>query len=110
MKLRNTLMCLTGSAVSLFAPTFLSAQTQPAPPIYQVTIVSRTTQAINYGHRTYPTKIDFKGTPLLPKARGEATIESKRGSVLIDAKFERVDPPTQYGPQFLTYVMWAISP
>jgi hypothetical protein len=87
-----------------------SAQQQAAPPIYQVTIVSRTTKAINYGHRTDPTKVDFKGTPLLAHARGEATVESKRGSVLIDAKFERVEPPTQFGPQFLTYVLWAISP
>lgn len=118
MKFRIKLICLAGSAFSLFAPAFLSAQQlttqaaprQATPPIYQVTIVSRTTKAINYGHRSDPTKVDFKGTPLLPHARGEATVESKRGSVLIDAKFERVEPPTQFGPQFLTYVLWAISP
>ena len=119
MKRRMGLICMSGFAISLLAPAMVLAQYQPTgdsaqhlvpPPIYQVTIVSRTTKAINYGHRSEPTKVDFKGTPLLAHARGEAIVESKRGAVLIDAKFERVDPPTQFGPQFLTYVLWAISP
>ena len=28
-------------------------------PIYRVTVIGRTIQAINYGHRSVPTKIDF---------------------------------------------------
>ena len=79
-------------------------------PIYHVNVVSRTTVAINYGHRTDPTKIDFQGTVLLPQAHGEATVQSKRGTTDIDAKFERVDPPTKFGTGYLTYVLWAITP
>src|SRR5438067_11885623 len=78
-------------------------------PLYRVTIVSRTTKAINYGYLTEPTRIGFRGTPLLPEARGDATVQVKRGSAVIDAKFSRVPPPTRFGPQFLTYVGWAIS-
>ncbi len=94
------------------------AQTNPpraAPPadpqpIYRVTVVSRTLQAVNYEHRGGPTKIDFQGTVLLPKSKGEATVESKRGSISIDARLERLEPPTRFGREYLTYVLWAITP
>jgi outer membrane protein OmpA-like peptidoglycan-associated protein len=86
-------------------------QTSSDPqPIYRVTVVSRTLQAINYEHRSGPTKIDFEGTVLLPKAKGDATVESKRGRISIDAKFHHIDPPTKYGREYLTYVLWAITP
>ena len=85
----------------------------PAPdpqPIYRVTVVSRTLQAINYEHRSGPTKIDFQGTVLLTKAKGDATVESKRGRISVDAKFDHMDPPTKFGREYLTYVLWAITP
>src|ERR1700682_3856093 len=79
---------------------------QPDPqPIYRVTVVSRTLPAINYEHRSGPTKIDFEGTVLLPKAKGDATVESKRGRISIDASFDRLDPPTKFGREYLTYVL-----
>lgn len=86
---------------------------QPPPdpqPIYRVTVVSRTLAAVNYEHRGGPTMIDFQGTVLLPKAKGSAVVESKRGRVVIDAKFEHLEPPTRFGREYLTYVLWAISP
>jgi outer membrane protein OmpA-like peptidoglycan-associated protein len=86
---------------------------QPTPdpqPIYRVTVVSRTLPAVNYEHRGGPTMIDFQGTVLLPKAKGSAVVESKRGRVVIDAKFEHLEPPTRFGREYLTYVLWAISP
>jgi len=79
-------------------------------PIYRVTVVGRTTKAINYNHRSGPTNIDFRGTTLMPAARGEAKVESKQGVIKIDARMERMDPATNYGPEYLTYVMWAITP
>jgi hypothetical protein len=89
-----------------------AARTQhsASEPIYSITVVSRTTKAINYGHRTEPTKVDFKGTVLMPAAHGEATVESKRGVVSINTAFNHVDAPTRFGPEYLTYVLWAISP
>jgi len=79
-------------------------------PIYRVTVVARTTKAINYNHRSGSTRIGFRGTALMPAARGEAKVESKQGVIKIDAQMERLDPATMFGPEYLTYVMWAITP
>src|SRR3984893_1164620 len=79
-------------------------------PIYRVTVVSRTTKAINYGHLTEPTKVGLKGTVLLPDAQGEARVQGKRGAVEIDVKVNHLGAPTRFGPEYLTYVLWAISP
>jgi hypothetical protein len=88
------------------------AQNAPAPsqPLYQVTIVSRTTKALNYGYLSAPTRIGFQGTPVASSAKGEATVEPKRGSTLVNMKFERLPEPGRFGAQYLTYVVWAISP
>src|SRR5437660_11860067 len=81
-------------------------------PIYTITInvVDRTTKAINYQHRSGSTKIDFKGTPLMAAARGDASVESKQGYIQIKADFRNLQSATRFGPEFLTYVMWTITP
>jgi len=79
-------------------------------PIYRVTVVSRTLPAINYEHRGGPTTIGFQGTVLLPRAKGVGTVESKRGRIEIDARLEHMEPPTRFGREYLTYVLWAITP
>ncbi|MCU1274581.1 MAG: OmpA/MotB domain protein [Bryobacterales bacterium] len=82
----------------------------PSEPLYRVTVVSRTTKAINYGHLTEPTKVGLKGTVLLPDAEGEARVQGKRGTVEIEVKVNHLLAPTRFGPEYLTYVLWAISP
>jgi hypothetical protein len=72
--------------------------------------VSKTTKAINYRHRGGSTTIDFKGTTLMPRSRGEAKVESKQGYIEIEVEFDDLGPATQFGPEYLTYVMWAITP
>jgi hypothetical protein len=79
-------------------------------PVYKITVVARTTDAVNYRHHSGATKIDFRGTPLLPDARGDATVESKVGRLDIDSHFDRLEPATKYGPEYLTYVLWAVTP
>src|SRR5579872_621556 len=79
-------------------------------PIYRVTVVARTMKAINYNHRSGSTRIDFRGTALLPEARGEASVESRQGVIRINARMEKLQPATKFGPEYLTYVMWAITP
>jgi flagellar motor protein MotB len=81
-----------------------------AVPIYSVTVVERSTKAINYQYRALPTKIDFRGTVLLAAGKGEATVESQRGRTEIQASFDNLTPPTQYGREYLTYTLWAITP
>src|SRR5437763_783392 len=78
-------------------------------PIFRVTVVSRTTKAINYHHRTGSTHIDFRGTELMPTARGEAQVQSQMGSTKIETRLEKMTPPSQYGPEYMTYVLWAIT-
>jgi hypothetical protein len=79
-------------------------------PIYRITVVQRSLPAVNYGHRSGPTQIDFRGTVLAPGAKGSATVEAKPGAVTIRAKLERLGAPQQFGAEFLTYVLWAVSP
>jgi outer membrane protein OmpA-like peptidoglycan-associated protein len=87
-----------------------SQQQEKSAPLYSITLEGRTTKAVNYLHSSGSTPIDFVGTPLLPYAKGEAKVESKKGAVRIQAKFQGLLPATKYGPQYLTYVLWAISP
>src|SRR5437762_3744252 len=88
------------------------AQKTENQPIYTITInvVDRTTKAINYQHRSGATKIDFRGTPLMPAARAEAKVESKQGYIEVEVEFDNLQSATRFGPEFLTYVMWAITP
>ena len=79
-------------------------------PIYRVNVIARTTKAVNYRDRQRPTKIDFAGTVLLPESEGEARVQSKKGATQIQAEFEGMEPPDKFGRQYLTYVLWAVTP
>ncbi|MFY9907040.1 MAG: OmpA family protein [Terriglobales bacterium] len=79
-------------------------------PTFRVTVVSRNVQAVDYEHRSGASRVDFSGTDLMPSADGEAKVASKRGSIEIDAEFGSLQSPTTFGNEYLTYVLWAISP
>jgi outer membrane protein OmpA-like peptidoglycan-associated protein len=81
-----------------------------AVPIFRIEVVARTTQAVNYLHRGGETKIDFQGTALMPSAKGSAKVESIRGVTHVNAELKGFAPPSSFGPEYLTYVLWAISP
>ena len=85
------------------------SENQPVP-VFRATVVARTTKAVNYHHRTGTTHIDFQGTALMPAARGEAAVSSQMGSTKIETNLERLSPASQFGPEYLTYVMWGITP
>src|ERR1700681_482679 len=101
---------------------FLCAQvpnpmTRPAPqtpeggaPIFRVEVVGRTAQAVNYRHRGGSTRVNFQGTAIMSMAKGEAKVESERGVIHISADLKNMQPPSSFGPEYLTYVLWAISP
>jgi outer membrane protein OmpA-like peptidoglycan-associated protein len=96
------------------------AQTNPQTPVtlepmahtptFRVTVVSRSVQAVNYEHRSGSSKLDFEGTDLMASANGEAKVNSKRGAIEIEAEFGNLAKPTTFGNEYLTYVLWAISP
>jgi outer membrane protein OmpA-like peptidoglycan-associated protein len=104
-------LAMTLSA-SMYGQAQQQAPAQPGDPIptYRVTVVSRTARAVNYKHRSGATKIDFQGTDLMRSARGEASVNSKRGRLEVEVEFSDLDRPTAFGNEYLTYVLWAISP
>jgi outer membrane protein OmpA-like peptidoglycan-associated protein len=83
---------------------------QAQVPLFRVTVVGRTTPAVNYRPRSGDTKIDFAGTPLMAMAKGTATVSGEKGYIRIDARFDHLSPPSQFGREYLTYVLWAITP
>jgi flagellar motor protein MotB len=83
---------------------------QQTVPLYRVTVVQRQVNSVNYQYRSGPTKVDLRGTVLMPHADGDATVESKRGRTEITAKVHHVLAPGRFGREYLTYVLWAITP
>ncbi len=77
---------------------------------YKVKVVQRDLDAVNYLHRSGSTKVAFQGTNLLPGAHGEAEVKSERGKITVNAEFRGLTPANGFGPEYLTYVLWAISP
>lgn len=81
-------------------------------PLYHVNVLGRTAKAVSFQHRSGDTRLDFRGTPLAPRASGTATVNSKQGRIQITGDLHGLDknPSTTYGPEYLTYVLWAITP
>src|SRR5580704_2293204 len=95
-------------------PVAVQAQgpTQPSEgtPIFRVTVVERTTNAVSYRHRSGWTKVDLRGTPLAPDATCHADVNSRPGYIEVKTEMHKLLPASQYGPEYLTYVLWAITP
>jgi outer membrane protein OmpA-like peptidoglycan-associated protein len=114
---RSILLFVAGSTLSLsgFAQATAQMTTQvesggPVGATYRVVEISRSVQAVNYRHRSGVTEVDFAGTTLLPTAEGSAKVRSKRGTMEVEAEFGNLHSPTDFGGEYLTYVLWAISP
>jgi hypothetical protein len=79
-------------------------------PLYKIQVVARDIPAINYFHRSASTKIGFQGTALLPAAKGTAKVDAHAGRTSIDLNVEGLTPANGFGNEYLTYVLWAITP
>jgi len=90
--------------------TTLTVEPMAQKPVFRVVVVSRSVQAVNYKHRSGASKLDFAGTDLMPRARGQAKVESKKGYTEIEVEFADLEKPTSFGGEYLTYILWAISP
>ena len=113
MKIKYLLVAGILLSVSAFAQTnsqSIAAEPTSDTPIFRVNVISRSVTAVNYRHRSGSTKLDFAGTELMPSASGEAKVESERGSIKIRAEFGELQSPQSFGNEYLTYVLWAISP
>jgi outer membrane protein OmpA-like peptidoglycan-associated protein len=79
-------------------------------PIFRVQVYARTTKAVNYRHRGGSTTVDFRGTDLMPEVAGHAKVDGKAGRLAISVELTHMQPASTFGGQFLTYVLWAITP
>src|SRR6266436_5939418 len=79
------------------APALDKQKQQESSPLYRVTVVARTTKAINYRHLSGPTEIDFRGTVLLPFSKGQARVESRKGAIRIQAQFDKLERADNLG-------------
>jgi outer membrane protein OmpA-like peptidoglycan-associated protein len=119
VKIAPALLTISGILGALAAPTRGQAPSSypaaapsvfPAPVAAPVKTVSRSTKAVNYRRAGGAAKIDFQGTELMQQATGEARVQNKGNRVEIDAKFLGIDEATRFGLEYLTYVLWAVSP
>jgi outer membrane protein OmpA-like peptidoglycan-associated protein len=113
MKNRLILTCL----FVLLCGTLVAqdAQTQPLEPmehtpVYRVRVVARNISAINYRQHSGSTELNFRGTDLMPQAKGKAEVESRTGRIQIKVDLEGMKTSRNFGSEYLTYVLWAITP
>lgn len=97
-------VCLVAS---LLSP--LPAQ-NPEPVTFKTDVVSKSTKSVNYRHRMGATRVDFKGTAIAPTAEGRAEVNSKAGRLEIQFSMRNLGPANKLGEEYLTYVLWAITP
>ncbi len=114
--MKRILLLAIGSTLSLSTLAQANAQeamvagAQGPGSTFNVIEISRTVRAINYRNRRAATDVSLFGTALLPSANGKAKVRSKRGTMEVEATFGNLQSPTSFGGEYLTYVMWAISP
>src|SRR5216683_2381320 len=106
VKIASVCLAVTGLFGVFAVPALGQAPSSASPPAS----VSRTTKAVNYRRAGSITKIDFQGTELMSGANGEARVQSKSNRIEIEAKFLGLDEATKFGLEYLTYVLWAVSP
>jgi outer membrane protein OmpA-like peptidoglycan-associated protein len=79
-------------------------------PVFRVTVTERTTRAVNYRDMGGSTEVNFKGTDLMPDVEGHAKVEGKAGRMAIHVELAHLVPANRFGGQYLTFVLWAITP
>jgi outer membrane protein OmpA-like peptidoglycan-associated protein len=114
--LKRMLLFAMGSVLSVSAiaqissPVAVVVETAGPTSTYRVVVITKSVQAVNYRHQSGASSVDFAGTALLPAANGKAKVRSKRGTMEVEAEFGNLQNPTTFGAEYLTYVLWAISP
>jgi outer membrane protein OmpA-like peptidoglycan-associated protein len=82
-----------------------SPRTEPASDL-----TTRSVKAIGYKVNGGSTKVDLTPTDLMPQAIGEAKVEAKTGATSIEVSLKNMQQPSKLGAEFLTYVLWAVTP
>jgi outer membrane protein OmpA-like peptidoglycan-associated protein len=106
VKIASAFLAVTGILGAPAAPALAQAPLSAS----SVKNVSRTTKAVNYRRAGGTTMINLQGTELMQQAGGEAKVQNKGNRIEIEAKFMGLDDATKFGLEYLTYVLWAVSP
>ena len=99
-----------GNAADAQSQQNVSADENAQMPVFRVHVYARSARAVNYRHRGGSTTVDFKGTSLMPAITGKAKVDGKEGRLAIDVELNHMDRPAKLGGQYLTYVLWAVTP
>ncbi len=73
------------------------------------TAPSAKVKAINYP-LDRQVEVPMLGTAQSPEATGQANVEPKNGLMEIEGNFFHLKLPSTFGPEYLVYVLWAVSP
>ena len=93
-----------------FTASFKAVEAQEQPEIPQSDLITKSVKTIGYTVRGGSTRVAFHGTELMPQATGEAKLEAKTGATSIDIALKNVTQPSVLGAEFLTYVLWVVTP
>jgi outer membrane protein OmpA-like peptidoglycan-associated protein len=99
-----------GNPAEAQSPANPDALQNPDMPVFRVSVYARTARAVNYRHRGGSTTVDIEGTALMPAITGKAKVDGKVGRLAIDAEMNHIESPAKFGGQYLTYVLWAVTP
>jgi len=86
------------------------AQTQIQPTTPESDVVRKSIKAVGYEVGGGSTKVVFVGTSEAPNAGGEAKVDAKKAGTNIELKVTGMPQPTTFGAEFLTYVLWIVTP
>ena len=87
-----------------------NAEQSSQMPVFRVSVYARSARAVNYRNRGGSTTVDIRGTKLMPEVDGRAKVEGKAGRLAIDVELNHLQPPKTIGAEYLTYVLWAVTP
>jgi outer membrane protein OmpA-like peptidoglycan-associated protein len=73
-------------------------------------LISKSVKAIGYRVGGGSTRVDLKGTDLMPEAIGEIKVAAKTGATNIEVSIKQMTQPSKLGAEFLTYVLWVVTP
>ncbi len=99
-----------GNAADAQSAQNVSQEENSQMPVFRVHVYARTARAVNYRHRGGSTTVDMHGTSLMPSISGKAKVDGKAGRLAIDVDLDHMQSPATLGPQYLTYVLWAVTP
>src|SRR6266849_5834277 len=100
----------SGNAADANSQQNVAADENSQMPVFRVHVYARTARAVNYRNRGGSTTVDFKGTSLMPAITGKAKVDGKVGRLAIDVELNHIERPIALGRQYLTYVLWAVTP